>query len=364
MKQLCSIFFSLLLAATFLKAQVNYNAPESVVYDAPRSRYLVSNAGDGSIIARNLNGDLNYFNQGSSSGMRGITIYNNKLYAAANEGVIEYNLTNGQKTNIVEITDKLFLNDIIADDNSNLYVSDTDAHKIYRVNLSTMIAEIFIEMGTDSPNGLFYDKANNRLIVVLWEINARILAVDLNTKAITTIRTTNFSNCDGITIDQNGNYYISEWGHNTVQRFNNTFSDTPEVVANGYNGPADIYFDQINNILAIPNMDGNNVDFKQIQFTDVGSSVNSLPESFVLYQNYPNPFNPTTVIGYQLPVSNHVTLEVYDLLGREVATLVNEEKAPGNYEVKFDASKLPSGVYIYRLLTDKYVKAIKMILAK
>ena len=75
----------------------------------------------------------------------------------------------------------------------------------------------------------------------------------------------------------------------------------------------------------------------------------AVPVEFSLLQNYPNPFNPTTEISYQVPVASTVRLAVYDLLGREVAVLVNERKAPGSYEVKFDGSSLSSGVYIYRL---------------
>ena len=74
-----------------------------------------------------------------------------------------------------------------------------------------------------------------------------------------------------------------------------------------------------------------------------------IPNEFTLSQNYPNPFNPTTVIRYQLPVAGNVSLKVYDILGREVATLVNEQKTPGNYEVTFDGNNLSSGVYFYRL---------------
>ncbi len=82
------------------------------------------------------------------------------------------------------------------------------------------------------------------------------------------------------------------------------------------------------------------------------TSVNSSPAkptSFELAQNYPNPFNPSTVINYQLPTDGHVTLKVFDILGREVRTLVNEVKNAGSYEIKFDASSLASGIYFYRL---------------
>ena len=70
---------------------------------------------------------------------------------------------------------------------------------------------------------------------------------------------------------------------------------------------------------------------------------------FILSQNFPNPFNPTTVISYQLPVNSHVTLKVFDLLGREVATLVNEQRAAGGYRAEWNASRCASGVYLVRM---------------
>lgn len=75
----------------------------------------------------------------------------------------------------------------------------------------------------------------------------------------------------------------------------------------------------------------------------------SAPTVFELDQNYPNPFNPSTTIPYQLPVDGLVTLKVFDLLGREIATLVNEQQKAGYYRVTFDANRLASGVYFYRL---------------
>jgi len=88
------------------------------------------------------------------------------------------------------------------------------------------------------------------------------------------------------------------------------------------------------------------------------------PHACVLEQSYPNPFNPISEIGFQIAESEHVILKVYDLLGREVATLVKERKAPGTYTVKFDARGLASGVYFYRLQAGAFVQTKKMILAK
>jgi len=89
-----------------------------------------------------------------------------------------------------------------------------------------------------------------------------------------------------------------------------------------------------------------------------------LPKNFRLYQNYPNPFNPVTKIIYEVPKKDLVVLNVYDLLGSEVATLVNEEKSPGRYEVDFVAGNLASGVYIYRLKSSGIVLSKKFVLLK
>ena len=88
------------------------------------------------------------------------------------------------------------------------------------------------------------------------------------------------------------------------------------------------------------------------------------PIAFTLEQNYPNPFNPSTKIKYQIPVSGFVSLQVYDVLGKEIATLVQEEKNAGSYEVEFNASKLSSGVYIYNLRSGECSQTNKMVLMK
>ncbi|MBL1212580.1 MAG: PQQ-binding-like beta-propeller repeat protein [Ignavibacteriae bacterium] len=89
-----------------------------------------------------------------------------------------------------------------------------------------------------------------------------------------------------------------------------------------------------------------------------------LPAEYNLHQNYPNPFNPQTVIKYQIPNEGTVSLKVYDVLGKELKTLVNEFQSQGTYNVKFDASNLPSGIYIYRLTAGKYSESKKMMLIK
>jgi hypothetical protein len=88
------------------------------------------------------------------------------------------------------------------------------------------------------------------------------------------------------------------------------------------------------------------------------------PKTFLLEQNYPNPFNPSTTIRYQLPVASEVKLEVYDVLGKKIATLVNERQSAGSYQVVWNASGLSSGTYFYRLQAGTFTQTKKMILVK
>jgi hypothetical protein len=100
----------------------------------------------------------------------------------------------------------------------------------------------------------------------------------------------------------------------------------------------------------------------------------SVPSDFALRQNYPNPFNPNTIISYRLPVQSYVTLKIYDIIGNDVATLVNEEKGPGTYEVEFSATggsasggnayNLSSGIFFYQLQAGGFVQTKKMVLLK
>ena len=99
--------------------------------------------------------------------------------------------------------------------------------------------------------------------------------------------------------------------------------------------------------------------------TDVEETyITDIPLDYSLKQNYPNPFNPSTKISWQSPVSSHQTLKVYDVVGNEVAILVNEYREAGRYEVTFDASKLTSGIYFYKIQAGDFVETKKMILMK
>jgi hypothetical protein len=89
-----------------------------------------------------------------------------------------------------------------------------------------------------------------------------------------------------------------------------------------------------------------------------------IPEEFTLYQNYPNPFNPTTTISFDLHRTNHVTLKIYNTLGREITTLVDAKLSPGTYHVPFTAENPSSGIYFIHLSTPTNAQTIKTVLLK
>jgi hypothetical protein len=104
--------------------------------------------------------------------------------------------------------------------------------------------------------------------------------------------------------------------------------------------------------------------YKYSPITSVNISKKELPINYSLNQNFPNPFNPTTTINYSVPKSSFVTIKIYDVLGREVTTLVNENKPIGNYSVQFNAAKLTSGIYFYRMQAGDFVQTKKLVVLK
>lgn len=152
--------------------------------------------------------------------------------------------------------------------------------------------------------------------------------------------------------ERGGGVYLSNDKGNTWQKINNGLEDIAAYsVGIDKNGNAiastSTAIHRLNNSL-----------------TDVKELTNLIPTNFVLSQNYPNPFNPSTIISYQISAISKVSLKVYDVFGSEVATLVNKVQPAGNYNINFDASRLSSGVYFYRIIAGDFIQTKKMILLK
>ena len=117
---------------------------------------------------------------------------------------------------------------------------------------------------------------------------------------------------------------------------------------------------------SVVQVDPENWILKTVSEIKYQENIDLYPANYSLDQNYPNPFNPSTLIGYQLPEASHVSLKIYDELGREIVTLVNEFKQAGTYYSQFSIlnSQLPSGIYFYTLKAGEFMETKKMILLK
>jgi hypothetical protein len=167
---------------------------------------------------------------------------------------------------------------------------------------------------------------------------------------------------------------VAYWNENTdviIEKFNQFGEPQTSffIQGDGVYIPAylnDMVFDENHILYTTGSEYGSNWNIETRKIYDQAVSVddNNIVNTFSLMQNYPNPFNPSTSIEYSVPRNENVTLKVFDMLGREVATLVNKQMNPGNYKVEFDASQLSSGIYFYKMTADNFNKTMKMLLLK
>ena len=146
-------------------------------------------------------------------------------------------------------------------------------------------------------------------------------------------------------------------------------SFTPHTITTSADGAASVYAVDIDgdgdmDVLSASQLDDKIAWYENLSPVGIGSISNEIPIKFRLSQNYPNPFNPSTSIQYAVSSRQFVSLKVYDVLGNEVATLVNEEKPAGSYKVEFDGTDLTSGIYFYKLQARIFAETKKMILLK
>ena len=161
----------------------------------------------------------------------------------------------------------------------------------------------------------------------------------------------------------------------TVNATTGTFPNCIEIMESQFNSSGTVVFREyhyyaygigmVKNVRTVPDTEANTSELTSYGTTGIStSSANHTPQKYSLSQNYPNPFNPSTQISYQVPSSSRVSLKVFDVLGREVATLVNEVKPAGTYTATFNANSIPSGVYFYRLQSGSFTETKRLVLIK
>jgi sugar lactone lactonase YvrE len=370
-KTACTIIavLMLLLISFQTSAQNLIATPECVVYDNLHSRYLVSCLYAGRVVAIDTNGNQTVFISGLAYGF-GNTIYGNSFYISTGKTIKGFDLSTGTEIMSVYIPSSHQLDGMTTDTSGNLYVADFQYSgsndQIYKINLSTQEYTIFVEPGhglAESPQDLAYDKQNNRLIVANYYNNSPIQAVSLSDASVTNIVASSIGNFDGIARDNAGDYYFTSWGTSSVHKYDKDFLNPPVVIVSGINGPSNLCYDEVHNILAIPVFNGDTVLFHQLPPQGINSH-GLIVKDFNLCQNYPNPFNPSTIISFDIIKTENVKVSVFNVNGSEVGVIFKGRISSGSYKFKWDGTNYSSGVYLYKLETDNFSETKKMILVK
>ena len=255
-----------IITINFCQAANPFSGPESAIYDAERDRYFVTNALNGRIVEINSDWDTTFYHTAIPR-VLGMVIVDDTLYVTNAARIMSYNLVTDAVHRIYQISGGSDLNDITCDGKGYLYITNNSAGLVHKLNIDDGTNSI-IASGFYLPNGILYDSVNDYLIMCSFGYHAPIRSISLDGSSVSIIESTPYNDLDGLTEDNDGNIYVSSWGENAVFRYDRDFSEPPQLIVEGLAGPADIYFNKINNILVIPNWQDNTVDFLDMDFDD------------------------------------------------------------------------------------------------
>ena len=363
MKHLFTFAFSIVASTVFSQS---YSGPESVDYDSDGQRYLVSNSSQGQILSYDaINDELDIFASGVGSGPHGLEVVGEELFACSGSRLKAYNLITEEQTVNVNLGAS-FANGITHKGN-DVFVTDFSGKDIYRYNTVSGNFNMYIENLPKTPNGIFYDDIQDRLLVVCWGNNAPIYEIDMADSSYTIVANTSLGNCDGIAMDNNGDFYVSAWSNNSISKFNSDFSGNSTVVVPNMSSPADIYYNRATDTLAIPNSGNNTVVFvgfgapvTSYMCVDEGCvELNSSNGDYATIEDceavcqstaiqerekseplfYPNPIASGSVLTLNTPSK---IVQLYTLQGQKV---LDKEL---NNKLSFSLPNLKKGVYLLK----------------
>jgi sugar lactone lactonase YvrE len=267
-----TILTGLLLACAVSSSQAQVlSSPESAEFHPRSGRVLVSNTNGGNVLWRAPDGTLSVFTDAPSAPY-GIEFLRGVVYVLDSGFLRGYDVDTAAPVLNLAITNATFLNGITSDGVSTLYITDFSAKRLLKVDVSDLANPVQtpLQTLTPTPNGVVYDKANNRLLIATWG-TGRVLSYDIaaNTAPTTLINVTGYSNIDGIALDCNGFIHIAAWtcagGGGCLRRFEPPFSltSTPIVEGPSLSNPADIDFGTRSGEIVIPEVSANRVSFVQ-----------------------------------------------------------------------------------------------------
>lgn len=260
MKKLTGILIVFFAISTNVYTQ-NFNNPESVAYDKSNDRFIVSNKGGDNISQIDNTWEVSEFYD-KCNAPKGLYIRDNMLYVATNSVVLIFDLTADELVRTIEIEGATFLNDITIDNNNQLYVSDMMLNKIFIIDLNNYKYNVFIDTGSNSPNGLYYDEVNNWLYVGYRSTADRTLAIyDMEANEIMAKKFDH--SVDGIAFNRKRELFFSNWEPAGVYSISADLKGDITAVSTNHEGPADFKIIQKDGVelLIVPNFLRNTVDF-------------------------------------------------------------------------------------------------------
>jgi sugar lactone lactonase YvrE len=232
------------------------------------------------------------------------------------------------------------------DNAGNLYVSSYGGGLVRKFDPDGNDLGIFVNSNLSGPTNIWFD--NNGDLLVIDYNGTAVKRFDSSGTFINNFLT-GLSQAEGVDFFPNGNILIGNGTTSSVKLFGSNGNYIEDFIPNGSGN------------LLTPNA----ILIREVNPSSVSGDENSSDlNNFVLEQNYPNPFNPTTNIRFRIADREFTTLNVYNILGNEVTTLVNKELAAGEHEITFDASNLPSGIYFYQLKAGSFMQTNKMVYLK
>ncbi|MCB5261355.1 MAG: SMP-30/gluconolactonase/LRE family protein [Candidatus Cloacimonetes bacterium] len=264
MKKIILITLAMILIAALLfwalnRTGIRLDKPESVCYDTVGERFLISNLGNGSIIAMDSTGVLSEYMPRAFKSPKGIFLHDGKLYVTEPTQIQVVDVANASIIDSYPIEGAIGLNDIALTEQGLLYVTDTLGDCVYVYDPATKTQEKIISPLLDKPNGIVYDRPRWQMFVVNNSTHSPILSIDVRSKETSIFMDTIYSQLDGIAIDDLGRIYFSSWAESMIieipqeqNRFITKLKD--------YEGAADLYYHLPGNELIVPMLKQNRIE--------------------------------------------------------------------------------------------------------
>lgn len=348
-------------------AQNLLNGPQKIVIDVAQSRLLVSNYNTGDIVAIDSTGGQSYFVPAAAF-VDGMEIVGNIVYGAASGRRIKgYDLSTALETMSIAIAGSGYLSSLVADRSGFLFISCPLRNEIYKMRLSDGAYWTFVPTGAlNRPNGMIFQEAGNRLVVIEDRANPRIMAVSLSDSSVTPLLQTTLSGGDGIAQDVAGNYYVTGYYLPGVYRIDPAFSRPPEMI---YAGSAIVYptYDAGDNSLLVTCYDADT--WARIPLDASGVDASEGLKGDLQLRTWPNPSGPGMTIRFELGAGARPRLDVHDVSGRVVRTLMDASPRSGACSLPWDGRddagrRVPRGTYYCRLAVAGRAQTREVILIR